>query len=71
VFWGASPVLSLNSKNYWEARNRAFFPRDFQPTLEWNREFTKTFIEKIKLRDGNAYFMPIKASILDCFKGIL
>jgi len=26
---------------------------------------------RITSMDGNAYFMPIKASVLDCFSGIL
>jgi methylenetetrahydrofolate reductase (NADPH) len=25
VFWGVSPVLSMNSKNYWETRNKSYF----------------------------------------------
>lgn len=71
VFWGVSPVLSLNSKNYWETRNKVVFPDHFSPTLEWNREFAKTVLGRITAVNGNAYFMPIKASILDCFNGIL
>jgi methylenetetrahydrofolate reductase (NADPH) len=71
VFWGVSPVLTMNSKNYWETRNKAVFPKNFSPTLSWNRDFAKTILERIASTDGNAYFMPIKAPILDCFEGIL
>jgi methylenetetrahydrofolate reductase (NADPH) len=71
VFWGVSPVLSLNSKNYWETRNKVIFPQNFTPTLSWNRDFAKTILNWITSANGNAYFMPIKASILDCFEGIL
>lgn len=71
VFWGVSPVLSLNSKHYWETRNKVIFPQEFKPTLEWNRDFTKSVLNRVTSMDGNAYFMPIKASLLDCFKGIL
>jgi methylenetetrahydrofolate reductase (NADPH) len=71
VFWGVSPVLSLNSKNYWETRNKVIFPQSFAPTLSWNRDFAETILNRITSVNGNAYFMPIKASILDCFEGIL
>jgi methylenetetrahydrofolate reductase (NADPH) len=71
VFWGVSPVLSMNSKNYWETRNKVIFPKDFQPNLEWNRDFAKAVLGRITSMDGNTYFMPIKASVLDCFNGIL
>jgi methylenetetrahydrofolate reductase (NADPH) len=71
VFWGVSPVLTTNSKNYWETRNKAVFPKNFTPTLSWNRDFAKSVLSRIASVDGNAYFMPIKAPILDCFEGIL
>jgi methylenetetrahydrofolate reductase (NADPH) len=71
VFWGVSPVLSMNSKNYWETRNKVIFPSHFKPTLEWNRDFAKTVLSRIISMNGNAYFMPIKASVMDCFGGIL
>lgn len=71
VFWGVSPVLSMNSKNYWETRNKVIFPKNFSPTLEWNRDFARAVLGRITSMDGNAYFMPIKASVLDCFNGIL
>jgi methylenetetrahydrofolate reductase (NADPH) len=71
VFWGLSPVLTTESRNYWEARNHAVFPADFQPTLGWNRELFMIALEEISKHDGNACFMPIKAPILECFEGIL
>ncbi len=71
VFWGVSPVLSMNSKNYWETRNKVIFPSNFKPTLEWNRDFAQTVLNRISSMNGNAYFMPIRASVMDCFGGIL
>jgi methylenetetrahydrofolate reductase (NADPH) len=71
VFWGLSPVLTSESKSYWEARNHAVFPADFQPTLGWNRELFEKALKEIGKRDGNACFMPIKAPIPECFEGIL
>src|SRR5580692_5971919 len=71
VFWGVSPVLTTNSKNYWETRNKAVFPKNFTPTLNWNRDFAKNILNRISSMNGNAYFMPIKAPVLDCFEGIL
>ena len=71
IFWGVSPVLSMSSKNYWETRNKVVFPMNFKPTLEWNRDFAKTVLSRITSTNGNAYFMPIKAPVLDCFSGIL
>jgi len=71
IFWGVSPVLSPGSKNYWETRNKVVFPDHFRPTLEWNRAFAGTVLSRITAVNGNAYFMPIKAPVLDCFGGIL
>jgi methylenetetrahydrofolate reductase (NADPH) len=71
IFWGFSPVLTVESRNYWETKNHAIFPGDFQMSLEWNRQWFKRALNEIKPHHGDACFMPIKAPILECFEGIL
>ena len=39
IYWGVSPVLSERSVSYWRNKNNVIFPKDFEPTLEWNIEF--------------------------------
>ena len=71
VFWGVSPVLNENSQNYWENKNNAIFPPDFQPTLEWNRNFAKNALQFARATGGNLYFMPIRTDIKAYLEGIL
>ena len=71
VFWGISPVLTENSQNYWETRNMAFFPADFKPTMEWNKNFAKEAIQFAQRTDSNLYFMPIRADIKEYLTGVL
>ena len=70
VFWGISPVLTQNSKNYWETRNLAVFPDSFEPTMEWNKQFAREAIEFAKETDSNLYFMPIRADIEEYLSGL-
>lgn len=63
IFWGASPVLSDSSRSYWETRNRAYFPKDFAPTMEWNADFAKKLIEHAQAAGGHVYLMPIRVKI--------
>jgi methylenetetrahydrofolate reductase (NADPH) len=63
VFWGISPVLLPQSRNYWEERNRAVFPKSFEPTMEWNSHFGRQVIDFCKERDFNLYLIPIKVDI--------
>ncbi len=65
VFWGVSPVTSLKSQNYWETRNRAIFPKSFEPTIEWNIEFGKRVLEFCDKNNFDLYLMPIKVEIED------
>lgn len=72
IYWGVSPVTSIASKKYWEAKNNVVFPRDFEPTLEWNRAFlAKVLAEIVEKQKSNVYIMPIKLDILEYLKGIL
>ena len=63
VFWGVSPVLSEGSRNYWETKNNAVFPVDFQCNMKWNVSFAKQVMEFVYERGSSVYFMPIRAKI--------
>ena len=65
VYWGVSPVLSARSKGYWERKDKAVFPKNFKPTMEWNVNFAHEVIDFISSRDGGLYFMPITIDIAD------
>lgn len=71
VFWGISPVMSVRSKDYWDNLNNAIFPPDFQPTLEWNRNFAKQAMEFGRRTDSSIYFMPIRIDLVEYLDGIL
>ncbi len=60
IFWGLSPVVSEPSRDYWEARNRAVFPRSFRPTLDWNIEFGRRVLDFCRAEGFELYLMPIK-----------
>jgi len=70
VFWGISPVLSESSKQYWESRNRALFPRSFMPDLHWNINFTRQAMDYCKQNNFNLYLMPMKTEIKTYLSGI-
>jgi methylenetetrahydrofolate reductase (NADPH) len=63
VFWGVSPVVSAASRNYWESRNRAIFPRSFRPDLYWNVEFGRRVLDFCRTQDFSLYLMPIKLDL--------
>ncbi|MDR1072978.1 MAG: methylenetetrahydrofolate reductase [Treponema sp.] len=63
VFWGVSPVVLPQSRNYWETRNRAVFPKGFEPAMEWNVRFGRQVINFCKERGFNLYLMPIKVNV--------
>ncbi|MBF0444954.1 MAG: methylenetetrahydrofolate reductase [Magnetococcales bacterium] len=71
VFWGVSPVTSEKSKAYWEKRNCVVFPKEFQPTLEWNRKFASQALNFAKTSNTNIYFMPIRIDIAQYLGGII
>jgi len=71
IYWGVSPVLTENSQNYWENKNNAVFPPDFEPTLEWNRGFAQQALQFAEAHGDNVYFMPIRTDIAAYLDGIL
>ena len=71
VFWGVTPVTTDRSRSYWETRNHAVFPADFQPTLEWNRAFAQAALDCARQVSGSMYFMPIRVDVVSYLQGIL
>lgn len=71
IYWGVSPVLSERSVSYWQIKNNVIFPKDFEPTLEWNIEFARKVIAFAKAHNHNVYLMPIKAKIMPYLEGVL
>ncbi|MEJ2130807.1 MAG: methylenetetrahydrofolate reductase [Gammaproteobacteria bacterium] len=65
VFWGVSPVLRERSRRYWEKTNRVVFPRDFEPSLEWNIDFARRAMGLVSEVGGNLYLMPIRTKLED------
>ena len=65
VYWGVSPVLSARSKGYWERKDKAVFPKDFEPTMDWNIKFAHKVMDFISNTEGGLYFMPITIDIAD------
>lgn len=70
IYWGVSPVLSERSVNYWRNKNNVIFPKDFEPTLEWNIEFASKVIDFARKHNHNVYLMPIKAKIMPYLEGV-
>ena len=71
VFWGATTVTSPKSLSYWQNRNKAVFPRTFQPTLDWNRQFARELLAFARQAGGHAYFMPVRESVEAYLGGVL
>ena len=71
VYWGVSPVLAERTRRYWQAKNNAFFPASFQPTLEWNRRFAADCLAWVRSRGAHIYYMPIRADIAAYLEGIV
>ncbi|GHV87109.1 methylenetetrahydrofolate reductase [Spirochaetia bacterium] len=70
VFWGISPILSPSSRNYWESRNRAIFPKHFRPDLFWNVDFGRRVLQFCGAHDFNLYLMPIKVDLESYLGGL-
>jgi methylenetetrahydrofolate reductase (NADPH) len=70
VFWGIAPVLSVGSRNYWESRNRAVFPKSFRPDLFWNVDFGRRVLDYCGSHGFNLYLMPIKVDLESYLAGI-
>jgi len=71
VFWGMSPIHSVTSQSYWENKNDVVFPSDFEATKEWNINFGRAMINKIKAKGDNVYFMPIRANATEYLAALL
>jgi methylenetetrahydrofolate reductase (NADPH) len=71
VYWGLSPVVGPRARRYWETKNRAFFPVDFQPDLGWNRRFAERALGWARERGTNLYFMPIRVDLVAWLDGVL
>jgi methylenetetrahydrofolate reductase (NADPH) len=70
VFWAISPVISGSSRNYWEERNRAIFPKSFRPDMDWNIDFGGQVIDFCEKRGFNLYLMPVKVDIQTYLAGL-
>jgi methylenetetrahydrofolate reductase (NADPH) len=71
VYWGLSPVVGPRARRYWETKNRAYFPGDFQAELGWNRRFAERALAWAKERGTNLYFMPIRVDLVAWLDGVL
>lgn len=67
IYWGISPVVTGKSKGYWEKVNHAIFPKNFQPTYEWNIHFAKEVLNHCSTHNSNIYFMPISINLENIF----
>ncbi|MDR2150191.1 MAG: methylenetetrahydrofolate reductase [Spirochaetaceae bacterium] len=71
VFWGVAPVLSESSRQYWEARNRAIFPKKFRADLVWNTQFCHQVMQFCTTGNFHLYLMPIKVDLALYLQSIL
>ena len=71
IYWGVSPVLSQRSVSYWRNKNNVIFPKDFEPTLEWNVAFARKVVEFAKAHNQNVYLMQKKKKIMPYLEGVL
>ena len=70
VYWGIAPVVRTSSRRYWEVKNRAFFPADFEPTLAWNRRFAARALDWAREGSHALYFMPIRVDVAAYLEGL-
>lgn len=70
VYWGISPVVTENSKNYWESRNKAVFPQQFSRDYGWNAAFARDMLDFCAEMGFNAYFMPIRIDLKKYFSKV-
>jgi len=71
VYWGVTPVSGERSRRYWETKNRAVFPADFEPTLVWSRELASRALAFARERDAHLYFMPIRVELVEWLGDVL
>ncbi|MCP5056069.1 MAG: methylenetetrahydrofolate reductase [bacterium] len=70
VYWGVSPVMAASTRRYWERRNLAFLPRDFEPTLAWNRRYAEHAMAWAAECEASLYFMPIRVDLVEILGGL-
>lgn len=71
VWWGATTVTSPASVGYWRRRNLVAFPRDFELTMEWQRDYARRAVGVAGEHGHNVYLMPVRTSVLDYLDGLL
>lgn len=71
VWWGATTVTSPGAIGYWRRRNLVAFPTDFEPTLDWQRDFARKAIDFAREREQHVYLMPVRTSVVDYLAGVL
>ena len=71
VYWGVSPVMTPRQRRWWETKNQAVFPSDFESGAKWNQRFARATLDWARSRGANLYFMPIRTSLGDYLSAIL
>ena len=71
VWWGLTNVTTEGSMTYWASRNRAVYPRSFEPTLEWNRRLAGQALRFARERGQHVYFQPIRTDVVEYLGGIV
>ncbi|SOC57035.1 methylenetetrahydrofolate reductase [Ornithinimicrobium cerasi] len=71
VWWGATTVTTPASVGYWRRRNMVAFPRDFELTLQWQRDLARRVIDVAQEQGQHVYLMPVRTSVLDYLDGVL
>ena len=71
VFWGVAPVIRESSKHYWETKNNIRFPRDFECTMDWNKDFARKMLQRTTTENFHVYFCPITVDFVEYLTGIV
>ena len=71
VWWGATSVTTDGAMGYWRRRNRVVFPRGFDTSIGWQRDFARRVVDFARDRGHHAYLMPVRAPLLDYLGGVL
>ena len=71
VFWGLAPVIRESSKHYWETKNNVTFPRDFECTMDWNKNFAGEMLQRAKADNSHVYFCPITVDFVEYLTGVV
>lgn len=71
IYWGITNVSSERSRSYWVRRNRAVFPANFEPTLDWCTAFARDAVQHAQDTHSHLYFMPIRTSLRDFLGAVI